>query len=194
MRSGGGVDSVAPRLDYETTSPTCLRAGKTADDKDLDQDKQFYEPEDRVITTPLDRPVLALVDTAALVGFAAVGKASHNSDGTIQVAAVLQTALPFLAAWFMTSPFTSVYNNNNNKTTKDGGSDDSNNLVITTIQQVVKGWIVAIPLGCALRGILKGYLPPTSFVIVTLIATLIILSMARILFTVVEDVFVELVN
>lgn len=142
--------------------------------------------DDDGFASPLDRPLLAVVDAASLVGFAAVGKASHSGpNGSLDMAAVLQTALPFLAAWFVTSPLTGVYKE----------TDDKNkNLALSTAQQVLVGWAVAIPLGCALRGVIKGYVPPTSFVIVTLIATLIILSVSRIVFALLEDFFVELVN
>lgn len=135
------------------------------------------------LATPLHRPVLALVDAAALTGFAAVGKASHGADGALDVLAVLSTALPFLLAWFATSPLTGVYQD----------TDKSRSLVTANARQVVPGWAVAVPLGCLLRGVLKGYVPPVSFVVVTLIATLVILVLARISFAVVEDFFVEFV-
>ena len=136
-------------------------------------------------STPLDRPLLALVDAAALTGFAAVGKASHSGpNGAIELSAVLQTAFPFLLAWFATSPLTRVYKE----------TDKSQNLALATVKQVLLGWVVAIPLGCALRGLIKGYVPPTSFIVVTLIATLVILTLSRLLFAIAEDFFVEMVN
>ena len=49
------------------------------------------------------------------------------------------------------------------------------------------------PLGVVLRGVIKGYAPPVPFIIVTLISTFIILVLARVLFAIVEDVFVEIV-
>jgi hypothetical protein len=42
-----------------------------------------------------------------------------------------------------------------------------------------------------MRGVIKGYAPPIPFVIVTMIATLVILTVSRILFSVAEDFFVE---
>jgi hypothetical protein len=137
------------------------------------------------MATPLDRPLLALVDAAALTAFAAVGKASHTGPGgSMEIGAVLQTALPFYVAWFATSPLTGVYQ----ETSQQRG------LSLATLQQVAVGWAVAIPLGCVFRGLIKGYVPPLPFVIVTLVATLVILSVARIAFAIVEDFFVELVN
>ena len=88
-----------------------------------------------------------------------------------------------MVAWLATSPLTGVYRE----------TDKDQSLVQATVQQVVLGWIVAIPLGCVFRGLIKGYVPPTSFVIVTLIATLVILSLSRLLFAFVEDFFVEFV-
>eukprot|EP00979_Chaetoceros_neogracilis_P015287 scaffold5649_cov250-Chaetoceros_neogracile.AAC.3 len=49
-------------------------------------------------STPLDKPILATIDFAALVTFAGVGKASHSADGASDIQAVLTTALPFLLA------------------------------------------------------------------------------------------------
>jgi hypothetical protein len=59
--------------------------------------------------------------------------------------------------------------------------------------KVVKGWAIAVPLGIALRGVIKGYMPPTPFIVVTLISTLVILFCVRLLFVILEDIFVEVV-
>lgn len=132
------------------------------------------EEETGKFSTPMEKPILAAVDFAALVAFAGVGKASHSADGALDIQAVLTTALPFLLAWYATSPFTGVYKDG------DGG-------VISAGKAAAKGWVVAVPLGCALRGVIKGYVPPAPFVIVTLIATLVILGGSRMLYSVVED-------
>lgn len=134
--------------------------------------------------SPTDRPLLAAVDAVTLLGFAAVGKASHNPDGSLDLLAVSETALPFWLAWFATSPFTGVYSAER----KEG------NVVVSQVSQVAPGWLVAVPLGIALRGLIKGYVPPLSFAVVTLIATLVMLCLARILFAFAEDFFVEMVN
>lgn len=134
--------------------------------------------------TPLDRPLLALVDAVALVIFAAIGKSSHSADGSLDPLAVLITAFPFVTAWLTTSPLTGVYS----------PDERGENVLSSTALKVGKGWILAVPLGIALRGAIKGYVPPVPFVIVTLISTLVILAGVRILFSVLEDFFVELVN
>ena len=43
-------------------------------------------------------------------------------------------------------------------------------------------------------GVIKGYVPPVSFAVVTMIATLVIVGGARVLFAFAEDFFVEMVN
>ena len=136
------------------------------------------------LTTPLDRPVLAAVDVAALLGFAAVGKASHSADGSLDVGAVASVAFPFVTSWLLTSPLTGVYSDD----AKDG------NVVSESFLKAAKGWIVAIPIGIAMRGVIKGYVPPVSFAVVTMIATLVIVGGARVLFAFAEDFFVEMVN
>ena len=136
------------------------------------------------LTTPLDRPVLAAVDVAALLGFAAVGKASHSADGSLDIGAVASVAFPFVTSWLLTSPLTGVYSDD----AKDG------NVVSESFLKAAKGWIVAIPIGIAMRGVIKGYVPPVSFAVVTMIATLVIVGGARVLFAFAEDFFVEMVN
>ena len=137
-----------------------------------------------VLSTPLDRPLLAAVDMVALIGFAAIGKASHSADGGLDVGAVLATSFPFVTSWLLTSPLTGVYTEDS----KDG------NVVSEAFVKTARGWVLAVPIGIALRGVIKGYVPPVSFVIVSLIATLVILGGSRVLFTIAEDFFVEMVN
>lgn len=136
------------------------------------------------LSTPLDRPVLAAVDVVALLGFAAVGKASHSADGSLDIGAVASVAFPFVTSWLLTSPLTGIY-------TEDA---EDGNVVSESFLKAAKGWIVAVPLGIALRGVIKGYMPPVSFAIVTMIATLVIVGGARVLFAFAEDFFVEMVN
>lgn len=136
------------------------------------------------LSTPLDRPVLAAVDVVALLGFAAVGKASHSADGSLDIGAVASVAFPFVTSWLLTSPLTGIY-------TEDA---EDGNVVSESFLKAAKGWIVAVPLGIALRGVIKGYVPPVSFAIVTMIATLVIVGGARVLFAFAEDFFVEMVN
>ena len=130
----------------------------------------------------LDKPILAAIDFASLVIFAGVGKASHSADGSLDIQGVFTTAFPFLAAWFATSPLTGVYRNTNS-----GDGDNDGGGILEAGKLAAKGWIVAIPLGCVLRGVIKGYVPPLPFVIVTMIVTLVILGGTRMIYSLVED-------
>lgn len=137
---------------------------------------QKAEPEDSLSTessspkfsSPLDKPILAVLDLVALLVFAGVGKASHATDGSLDLLAVGVTAFPFIFSWLATSFFTGVY-----------GPIDSQKWLQSSFQQTLQGWIVAIPIGCVGRGLIKGYVPPVPFLIVTMIATLIMLGATR---------------
>jgi hypothetical protein len=146
--------------------------------------KRFASPEKSnesgVPSSPLDRPVLSAIDASALTIFAGIGKASHSSDGSLDVGAVLVTALPFLVSWFVVSPLIGCFTP---EATKD---------VKSAAIQSAKGWILAVPLGCVLRGVIKGYIPPLPFVIVTMIATLVILTAGRVGYTALSELYVEM--
>lgn len=146
------------------------------DDADIDSPTVY---------TPIDRPVLAAVDVIGLVIFALIGKSSHSADGSIDLMGVMSTAFPFVTSWFATSPLTGVYSPD-----ESGGNTS---LAASTAIKVAKGWAFAVPLGIVFRGVLKGYVPPVPFIIVTMISTLIILAGIRLLFNVAENFFIELV-
>ena len=154
-----------------------------------------------------------------LVLFAVIGRSHHGGgaggDVGIDVgggifdaaSGIAYTSLPFLFAWMTTSPFTGVYSPDHDvRGTKcetagaagavsvdegDDENDDVYDLLTSTAMKVGRGWIVAMPLGIALRGIMRGYVPPAPFVIVTLISTFVILVGLRVLYLVAEDFFVE---
>jgi hypothetical protein len=134
-----------------------------------------FDEESIALSTPANNPLLAAIDFAALVVFAGIGKASHSADGSLDIQGILTTAFPFLVAWFATSPFTGIYDDRNGQGVIDAG------------KVAAKGWIIAIPIGCVLRGVIRGYVPPLPFVIVTMIVTLVILGGSRMLFTFVAD-------
>ena len=103
---------------------------------------------------------------------------------SLHCSAGASVAFPFVTSWLLTSPLTGVYSDD----AKDG------NVVSESFLKAAKGWIVAIPIGIAMRGVIKGYVPPVSFAVVTMIATLVIVGGARVLFAFAEDFFVEMVN
>lgn len=130
----------------------------------------------------VDRPVLSVLDVLVLIVFAAVGKISHTSSiSTVEdLQSIMLTAAPFIVSWFATSPFTGIYN-------KIESNDNVKILIRNSIFQTVKGWIIAIPIGCALRGVIKGYTPPVAFVIVTMFATLLLIGVTRVTFTILDN-------
>ena len=163
------------RISHQLTFPNSVR-----NDKKRTIQMSLSSNDDGISSSPLDRPVLSLMDTAAILTFAAVGKASHTADGSIDVFAVLVTAFPFLVSWFLVSPLLGCFT--------PSATADLKQAVLTT----GKGWIVAVPLGCVLRGLIKGYIPPLPFVIVTMIATLVILSIGRAAYTALAELYVEM--
>jgi hypothetical protein len=126
------------------------------------------------IDSPLDRPVLAALDFAAILLFALVGTASHAKDG-IDLLAVVAVAVPFWISWFLVTPFLGLY------------SDKATIDTMGAFLKATKGWIVAVPLGCVLRGIIKGYVPPIPFIVVTMIATLVMIGGTRVVYTAVNE-------
>ena len=113
------------------------------------------------------------LDFASILLFAFIGTSSHNSAS--DYLAVLAVAVPFLISWFITTPFLGLY------------SQDATSDKIRAFKTAAKGWIVAIPLGCVLRGLIKGYVPPLPFVIVTMIATLVVIGGTRVAYTAVSE-------
>jgi len=179
---------------YQISSAFCVqhsdlnqRRGITSQQQSTNNNNNNNNNNDNQVSTegvpssPLDRPVLSAIDAGALLIFAGVGKASHSAvDGSLDIFAVLVTAFPFLVSWFLVAPLVGSY-------TPDATKD-----VKSAAIQTAKGWALAVPLGCVLRGVIKGYIPPTSFVVVTMIATLVILSMGRVGYTVLSELYVEM--
>jgi hypothetical protein len=166
-----------------TSTSTIIFAVNKNDDGDRDPFSTTDNDDDNssIPSSPLDRPVLALVDTVMILLFAGVGKASHNAvDGSLDIVAVAQTAAPFLLSWLLVAPLLGCF-------TPMATGDWKQSTLATT-----KGWIVAVPLGCVLRGIIKGYVPPLPFVIVTMIATWVLLVGGRVLYTAAAEFYVEL--
>ena len=137
--------------------------------------------DDGVPSAPLDRPVLSVIDLTGLFVFAGIGKASHSAvDGSLDVAAVLVTVFPFWVSWLLLAPLAGCY-------TPEATRDTRSAAV-----QAAKGWILAVPMGCVLRGIIRGYAPPIPFVVVTLLSTLVILTLGRVGYTVLSELYVEM--
>jgi len=110
--------------------------------------------------------LLAGGDLAALLAFAAVGRASHGEP--LDPASLLATAGPFLAAWFPAALALGGYSARAAGGGGDGGGGPGGAAVAA-----LKVWAVAVPLGIAIRSVARGYAPPNVFVAVTLGVTLV---------------------
>ena len=117
-----------------------------------------------------DRKLLAFGDVSALLLFVIIGRQSH-AEG-IDILNVLTTAAPFVFSWLVVSPLVGSYSRD--------ATSSSNSIPIKTL----KGWAVSMPFALAIRGLLKGAIPPTPFIIVSLIATYIVLVAWRYLYVV----------
>lgn len=115
-----------------------------------------------------NRPALAVTDALAIITFACIGRSNHGE--ALDVVALLGTAAPFLISWFAVSPFTGAFSRaaTSSKTGVPKG--------------IFLGWAVAIPLAIALRGVLKGAIPPAPFIMISLVSTMILLSIYRFAF------------
>lgn len=113
----------------------------------------------------VNRCGLAFTDALALILFAFVGRMSHN-EGFDPVMDLL-TAAPFLLAWFALSPFAGAYSRNATASAKRAASS------------LLLPWAISMPAGLLIRGLGKGAISPTPFIVVSLVATFLALWLAR---------------
>jgi hypothetical protein len=102
--------------------------------------------------------LLAAGDAAALLAFAAVGRASHGE--ALAPGALLATAGPFLVGWFAAAVATGAF-----------GPAARGGAVGPALGAAARAWAAGVPAALALRALSRGYLPDTSFVIVSFVAT-----------------------
>ncbi|GIL75317.1 hypothetical protein Vretifemale_5133, partial [Volvox reticuliferus] len=97
---------------------------------------------------------LAAGDLAALMIFAAAGRANHGEPISAET---FTTALPFVLGWFATTPFLGGF-----------GVYARKKGVPAAALTAAKCWAVGIPAGVVLRGLFRGYVPPVPFILVGL--------------------------
>ncbi|KAL9238023.1 hypothetical protein vseg_012503 [Gypsophila vaccaria] len=107
--------------------------------------------------------LLAGGDVLALFMFAAIGRFSHGF--TVFDAETLRTADPFIAGWFLSAYFLGGYS-------EDGRGMNGSSKAISA---AAKSWALGIPIGLGIRAWTSGHLPPTSFALVTLGSTAVLL-------------------
>ncbi|KAL3148581.1 hypothetical protein ABBQ38_014012 [Trebouxia sp. C0009 RCD-2024] len=105
------------------------------------------------------RALLLGGDTAVLFLFAAIGRKNHGEG--LQLAQTFNTALPFLVGWAAAAGLTGAYSEANLKDRSLGRAAST----------AAKAWALAVPVALILRSIQRGYIPDKSFVIVSFLAT-----------------------
>ena len=116
----------------------------------------------------ISRKGLAAGDLLSLLAFAAIGRSNHGEG--VDIAGIVTTAAPFLLSWFLVSPLLGSYSRS--ATSSKGGAPVG----------LLAGWAVSMPIAVGLRGLVKGEMPPTPFIVVSMVATLTILSLWRVLY------------
>ena len=100
------------------------------------------------------RIILATGDVTVLTVFAAIGRASHHE--ALSVLDALGTAAPFIVGWVAASTLLGGY---------------SKNAIETPVKTAASAWITGIPAGLLVRSLLKGHLPETTFVAISMAFT-----------------------
>ncbi len=111
------------------------------------------------------RQGLVVADIAALLTFAAIGRNNHGEG--LDIVALVGTAAPFIVSWLLLSPLLGSYSR----------AATSSKAGIPV--KIAPGWLVSVALALAIRGTLKGSIPPTPFIIVSMVSTFGLLSAYR---------------
>lgn len=117
----------------------------------------------------INRPFLYLGDMLAIFTFAAVGRGNHGEN--LGIWPIIETAAPFFIAWTILSSFLGAYTRN--ATSKQG---------LQAVLGIIPAWMVSIPSALVIRGYIKDYIPPTPFIIASMIATFVLISLWRCLY------------
>ncbi len=112
--------------------------------------------------------LLVIGDAAALMIFAAIGRASHGEEaGLTALAQIAETAAPFIIGWFAVAPLIGAYR-------ADVTGAPSRMLARTALT-----WLIAWPVGLGLRALIRQTTIPLSFALVTFITVLTIMILWR---------------
>ncbi|HXZ05847.1 MAG TPA: DUF3054 domain-containing protein [Ktedonobacteraceae bacterium] len=120
---------------------------------------------------PYKRAILILVigDLLCFLIFVALGRRSHGeASGFAAIPQIIVTALPFIAGWFLVSPFVGAFRHKIMAQPKA--------MVIRT----ALAWLLAWPVAMLLRGIFvdRG-VPPLSFALIVLVFNMLLLLIWR---------------
>jgi len=101
-----------------------------------------------------DKVILATGDVAALTVFASIGRASHHE--ALSLVDSLGTAAPFIVGWVGASVLLGGY---------------TKRAIESPLKTAASAWITGIPSGLLVRSLLKGHLPETTFVAISMAFT-----------------------
>lgn len=105
--------------------------------------------------------LLAAGDAAVLCAFAAIGRSSHSADD----GSVLMTAAPFLGAWVLLAPALGAYRERTS--------------LVQALLLPLPAIAIAVPCGCAARGLLQDHWPALPFWIVSVASITLLLEVWR---------------
>ncbi|CAN1156652.1 hypothetical protein LINPERPRIM_LOCUS20325 [Linum perenne] len=108
--------------------------------------------------------LLAGGDVVSLLIFSAIGRLSHGFP--VLEVDTLRTADPFVAGWFLGAYFLGGY----------GEDGRGMNGMSKAIVAAAKSWAVGIPLGIVIRAATSGHVPASTFVLVTMGSTGVLLT------------------
>jgi cation transport ATPase len=113
--------------------------------------------------------ILVIGDLLCFLIFVAFGRSSHGeASGFAAISQIIVTALPFIAGWFLVSPFVGAF--------RHKIMAQPRSMVIRT----AVAWLIAWPVAMLLRGIFVDHgVPPLSFAIVVLIFNMLLLLIWR---------------
>lgn len=113
-------------------------------------------------------PRLIIGDTVAILAFAALGRAEHQTG--IHFAGIVSTAAPFLAAWYAVGFWLRTFH------------PDRTASPLAAVRSVLLPWLLAWPLGLQMRALFLDRNIPFSFALVVLVTVLLLLVGWRLLF------------
>jgi DUF3054 family protein len=120
---------------------------------------------------PYKRAVIMLIigDILCFLIFAALGRRSHGeASGFAAIPQIIITALPFIAGWFLVSPFVGAF--------RHKIMAQPRSMVIRT----AVAWLLAWPVAMLLRGIFVDHgVPPISFALIVLFFNMLLLLIWR---------------
>ena len=111
------------------------------------------------------RTGLAVGDIGAFMTFALIGRSNHAEN--IDLFATIGTVAPFIVSWLAVSPLLGAY------TRKATATQEA------LLSGLLVPWAVSVPIALAMRGVLKGAVPPPPFIAISLLSTLLFLYMWR---------------